>query len=69
MKNAAQLGAKEILIGIIESKSGKILSLASSARFNPNLITKNDYSKLNANAIEYSYEPGSIIKPIIYAIY
>ncbi|WP_300765212.1 MULTISPECIES: peptidoglycan D,D-transpeptidase FtsI family protein [Helicobacter] len=67
-ENAAQLGAKEILIGIIESKSGKILSLASSARFNPNLITKNDYSKLNANAIEYSYEPGSIIKPIIYAI-
>ncbi|MBD5165758.1 penicillin-binding protein 2 [Helicobacter sp.] len=67
-ENAAQLGAKEILIGIMESKSGRILSLASNARFNPNLITKNDYSKLNTNAIEYSYEPGSIIKPIIYAI-
>lgn len=67
-ENAAQLGAKEVLIGIMESKSGRILSLASNARFNPNFITKNDYSKLNANAIEYSYEPGSIIKPIIYAI-
>ncbi len=67
-ENASQLGAKEILIGIMESKSGRILSLASNARFNPNLITKNDYSKLNTNAIEYSYEPGSIIKPIIYAI-
>ncbi|TLD86196.1 penicillin-binding protein 2 [Helicobacter sp. MIT 05-5294] len=67
-ENTKGLGAKEILIGIVESKSGKILSLASSARFNPNEITKNDYSRLNANAIEYSYEPGSIIKPIIYAI-
>lgn len=65
---AKQLGAKEILVGIIESKSGKIISLASSARFNPNSIEKKDYSKLNANAIEYSYEPGSIIKPVIYAM-
>lgn len=65
---AKQLGAKEILVGIIESKSGKIISLASSARFNPNSIEKKDYPKLNANAIEYSYEPGSIIKPVIYAM-
>lgn len=65
---AKQLGAKEILVGIIESKSGKIISLASSARFNPNSIKKKDYPKLNANVIEYSYEPGSIIKPVIYAM-
>lgn len=63
-----ELGAKEILVGIMETKSGKIISLASSARFDPNFITKEDYAKLNANAIEYSYEPGSIIKPIIYAM-
>lgn len=63
-----ELGAKEILVGILESKSGKILSLASNARFNPNAITRQDYAKLNANAIEFSYEPGSIIKPIIYAM-
>lgn len=62
------LNAKEVIIGIMESKSGKILSLATSARFNPNAITKRDYPFLNVNAIEYSYEPGSIIKPIIYAI-
>lgn len=66
--HAKELGAKEIVVGIMESKSGKILSLASSLRFNPNAITKQDYGKLNASAIEYSYEPGSIIKPIIYAI-
>nr|WP_236033217.1 penicillin-binding protein 2 [Helicobacter turcicus] len=67
-RHTQELGAKEILVGIMESKNGKILSLASSARFNPNAITREDYPKLNANAIEYSYEPGSIIKPIIYAM-
>lgn len=67
-RHTKELGAKEILVGIIESKSGKILSLASNARFNPNAITRQDYPKLNANAIEFSYEPGSIIKPIIYAM-
>ncbi|EES89109.1 peptidoglycan D,D-transpeptidase FtsI family protein [Helicobacter canadensis] len=67
-ENQQQLNAKEIIVGIMESKSGKILSLASSARFNPNAITKEDYPYLNASAIEYSYEPGSIIKPIIYSI-
>ncbi|MCL9823035.1 peptidoglycan D,D-transpeptidase FtsI family protein [Helicobacter colisuis] len=67
-ENQQQLNAKEIIVGIMESKSGKILSLASSARFNPNTITKNDYPNLNASAVEYSYEPGSIIKPIIYSI-
>ncbi|EEQ63626.1 peptidoglycan D,D-transpeptidase FtsI family protein [Helicobacter pullorum] len=62
------LNAKEIIVGIMESKTGKMISLASSARFNPNVITKEDYPNLNANAIEYSYEPGSVIKPIIYSI-
>ncbi len=67
-KNKIALGAKEILVGIMESKSGKIIALASSARFNPNAITKKDYPALNASTVEYSYEPGSIIKPIIYSI-
>lgn len=67
-RHAAELDAKEILVGILESKSGKVISLASSARFNPNAITKQDYAKLNTQAIEFSYEPGSIIKPIIYAM-
>lgn len=67
-KNKEILGAKEVVVGIMEGNSGKVLSLASSARFNPNAIKIEDYPKLNANAIEYSYEPGSIIKPIIYSI-
>ncbi len=67
-ENLRLLNAKEIIVGIMESKNGKILSLASSARFNPNAITKEDYPNLNASAIEYSYEPGSIIKPIVYSV-
>ena len=52
----------------MDSKTGKILALATSNRFDPKNIQQKDYPNLNLNAIEYSYEPGSTIKPIIYAI-
>ena len=67
-KYGKNLGAKEVVIGIMESKSGKLIGLASNKRFNPNAIKRGDYPQLNSTAIEYSYEPGSIIKPIIYGI-
>lgn len=63
-----RLKAKEILVGIMDSNSGKILALATSKRFDPKNIKKKDYSALNISATELSFEPGSIIKPIIYAI-
>jgi cell division protein FtsI (penicillin-binding protein 3) len=63
-----QLRADEIIVTVMESKSGKILTLASSNRFDPSHIRKADYPSLNTNAIEYSYEPGSVIKPIIFAL-
>lgn len=63
-----RLQAKEVLVGIMDSQSGKILSLASSQRFDPKNIKKSDYPSLNLSATETSFEPGSIIKPIIYAI-
>ena len=63
-----KLQAKEVLVGIMDSQSGKILSLASSQRFDPKNIKKSDYSSLNISATETSFEAGSIIKPIIYAI-
>lgn len=62
-----KLQAKEILVGIMNSKTGEILTLATSKRFNPAEIKKEDYSSLNISATELSFEPGSIIKPIIYA--
>lgn len=63
-----RLQAKEILVGIMDSQNGKILSLASSQRFDPKNIKKSDYPSLNISATETSFEAGSIVKPIIYAI-
>lgn len=63
-----QLQADEIIATVMDSKTGKILSLASSNRFDPSHIRTEDYPSLNTNAIEYSYEPGSVIKPVIFAL-
>jgi len=56
--------AKEILIAIMNSKNGKILSLATSNRYFPKKINKNQISFLNITAIGSSFEPGSVIKPL-----
>lgn len=63
-----QLKADEIIATVMDSKTGKIIALASSNRFDPSHIRTADYPSLNTNAIEYSYEPGSVIKPIIFAL-
>jgi len=63
-----QLKADEIIATVMEAKSGKIIALASSNRFDPSHIRRDDYPSLNTNAIEYSYEPGSVIKPVIFAL-
>lgn len=59
-----KLEAQEIIVSVMDSKTGEILSLASSNRFNPERIYQKDIPSLNVNAIEYQYEPGSVIKPI-----
>lgn len=63
-----KIQAKEIVLGIMDSESGKILALATSKRFDPQNIKKEDYPALSVSATELSFEPGSIIKPVIYAI-
>lgn len=63
-----KLEADEIIVSVMESKTGKILSLASSNRFNPEKIYQKDIPSLNVNAIEYQFEPGSVIKPITIAL-
>jgi len=63
-----ELDAKEILVGIVQSETGEFLSLATSSRFNPDSIEKKDYGSLNISAIEYIYEPGSVMKPITLAL-
>lgn len=63
-----RLKAKEIIAAIMESRTGKIIAIASTNRFNPKKIRKKDYKSLNASIIEYSFEPGSVMKPITFAL-
>jgi cell division protein FtsI (penicillin-binding protein 3) len=63
-----RVDAKEIIASVMDSRTGNILTIASSERFNPNSITKDDIPKLQAKFIEYLYEPGSVIKPITLSI-
>ncbi len=63
-----QLKADEIIATVMDSKTGKIIALASSNRFDPSHIRTADYPSLNTNAIEYSFEPGSVVKPIIFSL-
>lgn len=59
-----KLGSQEIIASILDSKTGDVLALASSNRFNPGNIKQHEIPYLNVNAIEYQYEPGSVMKPI-----
>jgi cell division protein FtsI (penicillin-binding protein 3) len=52
----------------MESKSGKILAIATDKRYSPSHITKDDIPKLQPKFTEYLYEPGSVLKPITLAI-
>lgn len=63
-----ELIAKEVIIGVMEAKSGAIISLVSTSRYNPSSITKKDYQSLNSTASEYAYEMGSVMKPFIFAL-
>ena len=63
-----ELRAKEIMIAVMDSKKGDIYALASSNRYLPKAIKKSDYPSLNSNMIEYSFEPGSVLKPITFSL-
>lgn len=63
-----ELKADEIIVSIMESNTGKVISLASSNRFNPSRILQKDIPSLDVKAVEYQFEPGSVIKPISIAL-
>jgi len=60
--------AKEVIAAVMDSKTGKILAIASSNRYNPSRITKKDIPNMKISAVRYLYEPGSVMKPITFAI-
>jgi len=63
-----RIDADEILIGVMESNTGKVLALATSERYDPDHITQKDIPKLDLKFAEYPYEAGSVLKPITLAI-
>jgi cell division protein FtsI (penicillin-binding protein 3) len=67
-KAKKELDAKEVYGCVMDSKTGKVLLLASSNRYLPKKIRRKDYDSLNTSAIEFSFEPGSVIKPLTFSI-
>jgi len=63
-----ELRAKQVMIAIMDSKSGRVLSMASSNRYLPKSIKRSDYSSLRSGMIEYSFEPGSVIKTVTFSL-
>jgi cell division protein FtsI (penicillin-binding protein 3) len=67
-KMQEETGAQEILAGVMESRTGRVLALASTRRYDPAHIRQKDVEALNPKFAEYPYEPGSVIKPVTLAI-
>lgn len=63
-----ELRAKQIMIAIMDTKTGNIITMASSNRFLPKDIQKSDYPYLNSAMTEYSFEPGSVMKVITFSL-
>jgi cell division protein FtsI (penicillin-binding protein 3) len=63
-----KMNAKQIMIAIMDSTTGDIYTVASSNRFLPKAIKRSDYPSLRSGMIEYSFEPGSVIKPITFSL-
>jgi len=60
--------ADEVMAAVMDSKSGKILAIASSNRYNPSHIRKKDIKNMKIGFIRTLFEPGSVMKPITFAI-
>jgi cell division protein FtsI (penicillin-binding protein 3) len=63
-----ELKAKQVMLAIMDSRNGEVITMASSNRFLPKNIKRSDYPSLRSGMIEYSFEPGSVIKPITFAL-
>ncbi len=63
-----KLDAKEIIAAIMDSKTSKILAITSSNRYDPLHIKADEIENLQPKATTYLYEPGSVLKPLTYAL-
>ncbi len=62
------IDADEVIVGVMESHTGKVLSLATSNRYDPAHIRQQDIASMVIKGAEYPYEPGSVMKPLTLAI-
>ncbi|HFD14407.1 MAG TPA: penicillin-binding protein 2, partial [Epsilonproteobacteria bacterium] len=67
-KMKQNIDAEEILLGVMDSKTGKVLSMATTRRYNPAHIRQQDISAMVIKGSEYPYEAGSVLKPLTLAI-
>ncbi|WP_345975426.1 penicillin-binding protein 2 [Sulfurimonas sp. HSL3-7] len=67
-KMQEKMGARQIIVTVMESETGRMRVLATSNRFKPKDIQPEDIPSLQVHAVEYSFEPGSVLKPIIFAL-
>jgi cell division protein FtsI (penicillin-binding protein 3) len=63
-----RLDAEEILVGVMESQTGKLRSLATTQRYTPSSISQDEIAMLDPKFSEYTYELGSVIKPMVLSI-
>ena len=63
-----ELEAKQVMLAVMNSTNGEVLTMASSNRYLPKSIKRSDYPSLNSGMIEYSFEPGSVIKPVTFSL-
>jgi len=62
-----ELKADEIIVGVMESATGKLRVAASSNRSNPHTATEADIPNLFQKFSTYRYEPGAVMMPIVIA--
>lgn len=67
-KMKQSIDADEVIVGVMQSHTGKVLSLATSNRYDPSHIKRGDISSMIIKGAEYPYEAGSVIKPLTLAI-
>lgn len=63
-----ELQADEIIAVVMESNTGKILSMASSNRIESNKLNSESNPTFTNNAIEYSAAPGGTMMPIVFSL-
>lgn len=60
--------AGEVLVAVMDSRNGEIIAIASSNRFDAENITSETLPNTKINAVQYAFEPGSVMKPFITAL-